>query len=194
MTTQPIPPAERGRLTLFELIDEAETLLNVNGVTEATDECGQDLNALTLLHERLEFVASQIRDVALPLVNAEMQKWATSKWTQTEAGRVRVTNVPKGKKVDGERLLAHVVSRALDERVPDEDGTFPEREGEAVARVLARVSPITNPSHQWRKTALTAMGIDIHDFETVTSWETKAVVDDVLPGQPVPPWAQDGAA
>ena len=90
----------------------------------------------------------------------------------TVDGRVIATTFKAtSPKTDGEGLLRAVVARARDERQIDrETGECLESEGEAVARVLAEVYPITNASVRPRTTALRSRHIDLSEFSEPGGW------------------------
>ena len=90
-------------------------------------------------------------------------------------GRIEAKPRAGGEKWDGEALLALLVAQAQDEIVDRETGEVLEHPGQAVARVIAECSGVTNPSHKWRvgavKPRIEAAGRTLDEYRSVGAWK-----------------------
>ena len=85
-------------------------------------------------------------------------------------GRVEATMRGGGVKWDSESILDRLLAQSMDERKVDEETGAFEPSAHALMRVIKEASPITTPSHGWRKTALKKRGLQLDEFSTVASW------------------------
>lgn len=127
----------------------------------------------TLARRYLALVAHKhdLGAVEQDLVDALHALAGGKKEWQVDGRTVATTFRPVAPKVDGDGLFRRVVAVGRDERRVDvETGEALESEGEAVARTIASVYPVTNSSVKPRSTALRERGIDLGEYQEVGGW------------------------
>lgn len=130
-----------------------------------------DLDAVARRYLALVAHKSELAMIEQELIDTLHTLAGGKKEWQVDGHTIATTFKATSPKTDGEGLLRVVVAAARDERAVDrETGEALESEGEAVARVLAEVYPITNASVRPRTTALKARHIDLSEYSEPGGW------------------------